>query len=70
MGTFHWENLLGAVVYSALGVVMLLIAWVIVDKATPRDLWHLIAEEKNTAVAIVIGSVLLGIAIIIAAAVH
>ncbi|MBX9600201.1 MAG: DUF350 domain-containing protein [Bryobacteraceae bacterium] len=70
MGTFHWENLLGAVVYSALGVVMLLIAWIVVDKATPRDLWHLIAEEKNTAVAIVIGAVLLGIAIIIAAAVH
>jgi uncharacterized membrane protein YjfL (UPF0719 family) len=68
--TFHWENLLGAVVYSVLGIVILVIAWVIIDKATPRDLWHLIAEEKNTAVATVIGAVLLGIAIIIAAAVH
>ena len=68
--TFHWENLLGAVVYSVLGIVILLITWVIIDKATPRDLWGLIADEKNVGVAVLVGLVLLGVAIIIAAAVH
>lgn len=68
--TFHWENLLGAVVYAVLGIVILMITWVIIDKATPRDLWGLIAEEKNIGVAVLVGLVLLGVAIIIAAAVH
>ncbi len=40
------------------------------DKITPYDLWKEIVHEKNVALAIVVGSVALGICLIIASAIH
>ena len=45
-------------------------SFIIVDKLTPYDLWKQLVEEKNTALAIVVGAAALGICIIIAAAIH
>jgi uncharacterized membrane protein YjfL (UPF0719 family) len=41
-----------------------------VDKLTPYALWKEIVEEKNVALAIMVGAISLGMCIIIAAAVH
>jgi putative membrane protein len=63
-------NLLNAVVFAILGIVIFALAFVIIDKMTPYHLWREVVQEKNVALAILVGAVTLGICIIIAAAVH
>ena len=68
--TFHFGYLLNAVVYAALGILIFVIAFAIVDKMTPYHLWKEIVEEKNVALAVLVGAMSIGMCIIIAAAVH
>jgi putative membrane protein len=63
-------NLLAAIIFALLGVVIFVIAFVVVDKLTPGDLWHDIIRDRNTAVAIVMAGISIGLSIIIAAAIH
>jgi uncharacterized membrane protein YjfL (UPF0719 family) len=63
------DHIVGAVVYAALGILVLLITLYAMVKFAPMPLHKEIEEDQNVAVAIVIGSVLLGISIIIAAAI-
>ena len=67
---FNPLHLVNALVYAVLGIVIFILAFVIVDKCTPYDLWKEIVEEKNVALALMVGSMSLGMCIIIAAAVH
>jgi putative membrane protein len=62
--------LVNAVVYAALGIIIFAIAFVLVDKLTPYHLWKEIVDDKNVALAILIGALSIGMCIIIAAAVH
>jgi uncharacterized membrane protein YjfL (UPF0719 family) len=62
--------LVGTLVYSVLGVLILCITFWIIDKITPYDLWAEIIEKKNVALAIVVGAVALAIGQIVAAAIH
>ena len=62
--------LLNAVVYAALGIVIFAIAFVLIDKLTPYHLWKEIVDDKNVALAILVGALSIGMCIIIAAAVH
>lgn len=66
----HWGNMLAALIYSMIGLVVFAIAFIVVDKLTPYQLWKEIIEEHNTALAIIVGAVAVGIAIIVAAAIH
>jgi putative membrane protein len=63
-------NLLNAVVFAILGVAIFVVLFVILDKMTPYHLWKEVVEDKNVALAILVGTMALGISIIIAAAVH
>jgi uncharacterized membrane protein YjfL (UPF0719 family) len=62
--------LANALVYSVLGILIFAIAFVLIDKLTPSHLWKEIVEDKNVALAILIGALSIGMCIIIAAAVH
>lgn len=62
--------LLNAVIYAALGIVIFAIAFVLIDKLTPYHLWKEIVDDKNVALAILVGALSIGMCIIIAAAVH
>jgi uncharacterized membrane protein YjfL (UPF0719 family) len=62
--------LLNAIVYSALGIAIFAIAFGVIDKFTPYHLWKEIVEDKNVALAVLIGALSIGMCIIIAAAVH
>jgi uncharacterized membrane protein YjfL (UPF0719 family) len=64
------NNLVAAIVFAALGIVTFIVAFIAVDRLTPYDLWKEIIEDQNSALAILIGFVALGIALIIAAAIH
>ena len=70
MENFHIGNLVNALVYSLLGIFIFGISFAIFDKMTPYHLWKEIVEDKNIALAILIGAISLGMCIIIAAAVH
>jgi putative membrane protein len=70
MEDFHPGYLLNAIVYAFLGIVIFVIAFVVIDKMTPYHLWKEIVEDKNVALAVLIGAMSIGMCIIIAAAVH
>jgi putative membrane protein len=70
MSDFHPGFLLNAAVFATLGILLFVIAFAIVDKLTPYDLWKEIVEEKNMALALLVGLMSLGMCVIIAAAVH
>ena len=70
MTDFNPAYLLNAIVYSVLGIVIFSFAFVVIDRMTPYDLWKEICENRNTALAIMVGAMSIGVCIIIAAAVH
>jgi len=70
MADFHPGNLLNAAIYAILGIVIFIVCFFLLDKMTPYHLWREIVEDKNIALAILIGAISLGMCIIIAAAVH
>ncbi|MGI8544567.1 MAG: DUF350 domain-containing protein [Aridibacter sp.] len=57
-------------IFVILGLVIFAIAFIILDKFLPYSVHKEIEEDQNTALGIIIGSMLIGIAIIIAAAIH
>ena len=62
-------NLAAAAIYALLGIVIFVAAFVIIDRMTPGTLWKEIIEEHNTALAILVGAISIGLSIIIAAAI-
>ena len=62
--------LFNSFVYSVLGVVVFWVSFIVIDKLTPYDLWKEIVEHKNNALAIVVAAMCIGIAIIVASAIH
>ena len=71
MNEFHPGYLLNAIVYAALGIADFLCGLcLLIDKLTPYHLWKEIVEDKNVALAMLIGAMSIGMCIIIAAAVH
>ena len=66
----HWAPMIAALVYATMGLVIFGLAFVVVDRLTPYQLWKEIIDEKNSALAIVVGSVAIGISIIVSAAIR
>jgi putative membrane protein len=69
-GMINLSFVVNAVVFSFLGVLIFWASFLLIDKLTPYHLWKEIIEEHNTALAIVVGAMSLGVCIIIAAAIH
>ena len=70
---FEWLKpaaFLGSILYAIIGVIIFWLAFVIVDKITPYDLWGEIVEKQNVALGLVVAAMSLGISIIVAAAIH
>ncbi len=59
-----------AMVFSAAGIVVFGVAWWIICKVTPFSIRKEIEEDHNTALAVMIGAVIIGISLIISAAMH
>ena len=62
--------LIGSIVYSVLGLLLVIIGFVVIDKITPYDLWKELIENRNQPLATVVAAFVLAIAIIVAAAIH
>jgi uncharacterized membrane protein YjfL (UPF0719 family) len=63
-------NVISALVFTFLGILVFVIAFIVMDKVTPYHLWKEIVQEHNTALAILVGAMSIGICIIIASAIH
>src|ERR1700675_1420295 len=70
MNLFPLGNVIVALVFAFIGILIFFIAFCVVDKLTPYHLWKEIVQEHNMALAILVGAMSLGICIIIAAAIH
>jgi len=57
-------------VFSLVGILLFALAFFIIVKIAPFSTRKEIEEDQNTALAILIGSVIIGIAVIVASAVH
>jgi len=66
----HWEYLVLSLIYSAVGIGIFMIAYKVIEMVMPFDLNKELAEDQNTAVGVLVGSVMLGLALIIASAMH
>ncbi len=60
------SELFATVLYSAVGIVMGIIGFKVVDWLTPGSLAEEVAHKENRALAILAGSMMLGVCIIIA----
>ena len=63
------HNAVAAVLFTIIGVVLFIVAFMVFDKLTPGSLWKELLEDHNTAIGVLMGSVAIALAIIIAAAV-
>ncbi len=70
MTDFHLGTFINAIIYAVTGVIIFCLTFAIIDKLTPYDLWKDVCEDKNVALGIMVGAAILGICIIIAAAIH
>ena len=70
MDLINPKILVNSLLFSLIGVVVFWLAFIIIDKLTPYDLWKEIVEKRNQALATVVAAMCLGIAIIVAAAIH
>ena len=61
---------INGLIFCGLGIVVFIIAFSLVIKLAPLDLWKEIGEQRNIAAGILAGAVALGICWIIAATMH
>ena len=65
------KYVIASVLYSGIGVLVLIISYVIIDLLTPKvSIYKELIEKQNIAVAIFLGAIAIGIATIIASAIH
>jgi putative membrane protein len=65
-----FKTVLASLVYSVVGIAVFAVCFLVIKVVTPFSIRKEIEEDHNTALAIVIGAVILGISLIIAAAIH
>ena len=64
-----WMHLLAAVLFSLVGVAVLAVCFKLMNKLSPFSLKKEIEEDQNVALAVIMGAVIIGMSIIIAAAI-
>jgi len=62
--------LVTTIVFVLLGLIVFALAFFVITKVTPFSVRKEIEDDQNVALAVVIASVILGSALIIAAAIH
>jgi uncharacterized membrane protein YjfL (UPF0719 family) len=70
MDMMSLKPVLVSVLYSVLGIAILLITYYVIEKMTPENTWKEISKNNNTALAIIFAAFIIGIAMIISAAIH
>jgi uncharacterized membrane protein YjfL (UPF0719 family) len=64
-----WAGIISSIVYGLLGLILLLIGYYVYEIITPWSVKEELTTHRNPAVAMVVASFIVGMAIIIAAAI-
>ena len=64
------RTFIATLVYTAFGILTFIVAFWVIVKVSPFSIRKELEEDHNTAIAILIASVILGIAYIIGSALH
>ena len=64
------EAAVSSAVFAAIGLIVFAIAWWIMVKIAPFSIKKEIEDDQNIALGVIMAGVIIGIALIIAAAVH
>ena len=65
-----WSLIETTVIFVAIGLIVFAIAFLIIVLVAPFSVKKEIEVDQNTSLAIIIGAVIIGVAIIISAAIH
>jgi putative membrane protein len=63
------KSIVASLIYSVIGIVMFGLAFLIIKSLSPFSIRKEIEQDQNSALAILIGSIIIGLSIIIAAAI-
>ncbi|MCS6914501.1 MAG: DUF350 domain-containing protein [Myxococcales bacterium] len=66
----HWGQMVSALIFSLIGIVMFMLALVAVRKIMPFDIYKELEEDQNIALGLVLASVMIGLSIIISSAIR
>lgn len=66
----NMKYVVASTVYSLLGIVILLVCFIIIEKIAPENLWKELIEKQNMAIAVLAAAFILAVAIIISSAIH
>jgi putative membrane protein len=64
-----WAGIISSIVYGLLGLILLLIGYYVYELITPWSVKEELTTHRNPAVAMVVASFILGMAVVIAAAI-
>jgi uncharacterized membrane protein YjfL (UPF0719 family) len=70
METFQLTGMVSALVYAALGIAVFFLVLTLIEVATKYSVNEKITEDGNVALAIVLGSIILSLGLIISAAIR
>lgn len=62
--------IVNSIVFSVIGIIILLLTYVLIEKLTPENTWKEIVEKNNIALALIFAAFIIGISMIISAAIH
>jgi putative membrane protein len=65
----HARPLVDSIVYSIVGVIVLGLSFWVIEKVLPFSMRKEIAEDQNVSLGIILGAFVIGLSIIIAAAI-
>jgi putative membrane protein len=65
----HARPLVDSIVYSIVGVLVLGLSFYVIEKVLPFSMRKEIAEDQNVSLGIILGAFVIGLSIIIAAAI-
>jgi hypothetical protein len=69
-GHLHWAPMVATVVYGVIGIVLALVGIKVYQMISPYDFHKEIEEDQNVALGIITGSMIIGLSIIVAAAIQ
>ncbi|NVO32000.1 DUF350 domain-containing protein [Hymenobacter lapidiphilus] len=70
MEYLNFKLIIASVLYSVIGISILMLSFFVIDKLTPGTLWKEIIEEHNMALAIMAAAFMIAVALIISSAIH
>ena len=70
MEALQFDQIMGTLVYSVIGIAVFAVAFYVIVKIAPFSVRKEIAQDQNVALGILIGAVIIGLSIIISAAIR